>query len=68
MSKRFTVFVAVLDGETVEISLPSPPGDTFADVSEQVKPGERMFGYTYDELRALGNGSHELEERPASAP
>lgn len=57
-----TTFIRVKAG-VVEIRLASPPGDIKADFMEQVYEGEVWQGYTYRELKALGSGQHELEER-----
>lgn len=44
------------------------PGDRSGLFLQQVRPGESLFGWTYPELRALGDGMHDLQPKPATAP
>jgi len=59
----FTVHLVVLPG-VVEVQLPSPSDtgikvDYFADVF----PGQSWADWSYEELRAMGSGQHELETK-----
>ncbi len=37
--------------------------DVLGDMWETVRPGGQFLGYSYDELRALGEGKHDLEPK-----
>ena len=57
--KRSVLVLARLNG----------PGQARGHVRLSVKPGQTFWGYTYDELMKLGNGSHDLKpkEEPEAA-
>lgn len=46
----------------VQMRVESDVGDT-GDASVEVTPGDTFFGWTYAELRALGDGEHTLEAK-----
>jgi len=39
------------------------PGRTRGDLRTEVRPGGSFLGWSYDELRALGTGNHDLEPK-----
>jgi hypothetical protein len=43
------------------------PGDRHGMFMQDVRPGQSLWGWTYDELRALGNGMYELNASPATS-
>lgn len=40
------------------------PGRTLGHLTREIRPGDSFLGWSYDELRALGNGMHELQPKP----
>lgn len=46
----------------------SSPGGIVGDVSRDLSPSDDFNGYSGAELLALGNGKHELEDRPLKPP
>lgn len=58
-----TLFIVLLD-DSLEIRLPSPPGPILADFRTKVRPGESFAGYSYQSLRRLGSGRHDLPDPP----
>lgn len=58
-----TVFLYV-DKDEVEVMARMVSDDGLVgDLREVVKPGETFWGWTYQELRDLGTGEHDIEER-----
>ncbi len=49
-------------GELIVIEIrPESQGNTIiGDFRQEVQPGESWMGYSYDDLRALGEGRHTL--------
>jgi hypothetical protein len=42
-------------------------GGTIGDMSHEVRPGESFFGWSAEELKALGQGRQELSPKTAAA-
>jgi hypothetical protein len=40
------------------------PGKTLGDLVEVIRPGDVVLGWTYEEIRALGNCMHDLKPKP----
>jgi len=39
------------------------PGGIVGDTYQAVHPGESYLGYTFEELKEMGTGSHDLKKR-----
>lgn len=62
------LFLTILR-DRVSIRLPSPPEGPHVHCQFDVRPGESIPGYTYEELRSMGDGRHDLPDPPeASGP
>jgi hypothetical protein len=46
---------------------PKGPGEARAHIRTEVRPGQALMGWSYEELRALGNGIYEMEEKAPGA-
>lgn len=51
----------------IRLMLPSAGEAIRADAQLTIRPGDVAWGYSYAELREMGEGELTLEERPAAA-
>jgi hypothetical protein len=63
-----TVFLTHKSGSLVLMAR-AAKGKLRGDLVRELQPGDEFLGWTYAELRALGKGEHDLQERrlPSSA-
>lgn len=58
-----TIFL-ILKEDQITLRLPSPAGMKIkVDYIVDIREGETWSGYTYEELRALGDGGHTVKDR-----
>jgi len=55
-----TVHLILADGEVIVRARAEGPAGQLGDLIRIVRPGETVLGYSYEELRALGDGAHDL--------
>lgn len=55
------------DGTILAMARAESDGGVIGDLRLPVRPGGQFLGWSYDELAALGEGRHEMTERPAAA-
>jgi hypothetical protein len=57
------IYIAIAnEGEVIFRIVAEQNGDLFESVIT-VTPGQKMLGYKFEELRALGVGVHDIEDR-----
>lgn len=55
---------ATPEGEVrIQARAESEDGRTLGDLTQEVGPGEGFAGHTFEELKALGDGGHDLEPK-----
>ena len=56
-------FVRFVDDKTVSVQSrsESKDGSTAGDVCRELRAGESVWGYRYEQWREMGEGSHEIE-------
>lgn len=59
-----TVYIHVED-QTVHILQRAEGPGVVGEARCRVTPGLRFYGWTFEELAAIGNGKHEIEPKPA---
>lgn len=58
---RETIFISMRDGD-LSVRRNSGDGETFVDSRQYVYPGQTYLGLTYEQLKELGPGQHEIGE------
>lgn len=53
----------VFGGTVVHVMVRAQTGATVGDMTEHVRPGDTFLGHSYDELRALGEGAHDIQPK-----
>ena len=63
-------FVRFVDDKTVLVQARSESegGSKAGDVSRELKAGDSVWGYSYEQWREMGEGSHEIVLQKAVAP
>jgi hypothetical protein len=56
------VFLSVLS-DVVWIEARAAHGEIEGDLAHPIRAGQEYLGYTYEELRRLGDGEHELKTK-----
>ena len=63
-------FVRILDDKTmlVQSRSESKDGSMAGDVSRELRAGDSVWGYSYEQWREMGEGSHEIVLPKVPAP
>ncbi len=61
-----TIFLSFIGPQRILIQVRLESGTARGDISRQIAPGEDFFGYTYQELRDMGEGEHRIEKKSAA--
>ena len=63
-------FVRFVDDKTVSVQSrsESKDGSTAGDVSRELRAGDSVWGYSYEQWREMGEGSHEIVLQKGSPP
>ena len=63
-------FVRLLDDNTVLVQArsESEDGSTAGDVCRELRAGDSVWGYSYEQWREMGEGSHEIVLQKGSPP
>jgi hypothetical protein len=60
-----TVYLTVEPGVVRVQARLEGPGGVVGDLVRDVRPGDELFGLTYEQLAALGDGAHDVGDVPA---
>ncbi len=55
----------LIEGEVIHIRQRAEGPGIVGDATARVTPGQNFYGWSFEELKALGNGGHEIEPKPA---
>ena len=63
-------FVRFVDDKTVSVQSrsESKDGSTAGDVWRELRAGDSVWGYSYEQWREMGEGSHDIVLQKASPP
>ena len=54
-------FFVCLERRSVVIAMRGETGDAVGDMRIEIQPGDSWYGNSYEDLRAMGDGEHEID-------
>ncbi len=65
---KFSLFLPPGHDVVVVSARAEAPDGTVGQINNEVRPGQSIMGWSYQELRALGTGWHELGPKAPPVP
>jgi len=67
-SQPITIYLTIQDdGKLLIQAFATNEEGDLADLVREIGPGQEFLGWTFEELKALGEGEHTIDERPAGS-